>query len=250
MIRKALPLMVAAALAGILGLLTLAPLAAQTSGPSRGLPTGPVARGEKFTVTITDTGYGADKAIGQVVETLPAGFSYVEDSATKLLGHATKGTVRGKVDPDDSRIVTFTVVSVSSFTYEVMVGANVEDGDHTFSGAGGDDSVTVEGGAATTPPDMTTPVATSTPPDTTTPGGVSREFPAGPVAQGEKFTVTITDTGYGADQAVGQVEETLPAGFSYVDGSATKVVGHATKGVVRAQLTPPTAELSPSRWCR
>ena len=28
----------------------------------------------------------------------------------------------------DSRVVTFTVVSVSSFTYEVMVGSDVTDG--------------------------------------------------------------------------------------------------------------------------
>ena len=196
---------------------------AQQAGPSRDLPADPVAQGEKFTVTITDTGYGADRAIGQVVETLPAGFSYVDGSATKVVGHATKGVVRGTVDATDSRIVTFSVVSVESFTYEVMVGDSVGDGDHTFSGAGGDDTITVEGG-------------TTTPPDTTTPVGVSRELPTGPVAQGEKFTVTITDTGYGADEAIGQVVETLPAGFSYVDGSATKVVGHATKGVVRGRV--------------
>ena len=91
---------------------------------------------EKFTVTITDTGYGADRAIGQVVETLPAGFSYVDGSATKVVGHATKGVVRGTVDATDSRIVTFSVVSVESFTYEVMVGDSVGDGDHTFSGGG------------------------------------------------------------------------------------------------------------------
>ena len=215
--------------------LSLSSVFAQQAGPSRDLPADPVAQGEKFTVTITDTGYGADRAIGQVVETLPAGFSYVDGSATKVVGHATKGVVRGTVDATDSRIVTFSVVSVESFTYEVMVGDSVGDGDHTFSGAGGDDTITVEGGT-TTPPDMTpSPVAT-TPPDTTTPDGVSRELPTGPVAQGEKFTVTITDTGYGADRAIGQVVETLPAGFSYVDGSATKVVGHATKGVVRGTV--------------
>ena len=235
MIRKAFPLLlVVAGVIGLLGL-SLSSVFAQQAGPSRDLPTGPVAQGEKFTVTITDTGYGADRAIGQVVETLPAGFSYVDGSATKVVGHATKGVVRGTVDATDSRIVTFSVVSVESFTYEVMVGDSVGDGDHTFSGAGGDDTITVEGGT-TTPPDMTpSPVAT-TPPDTTTPVGVSRELPTGPVAQGEKFTVTITDTGYGADRAIGQVVETLPAGFSYVDGSATKVVGHATKGVVRGTV--------------
>ena len=209
--------------------LSLSSVFAQQAGPSRELLTGPVAQGEKFTVTITDTGYGADRAIGQVVETLPAGFSYVDGSATKVVGHATKGVVRGTVDATDSRIVTFSVVSVESFTYEVMVGDSVGDGDHTFSGADGDDTITVEGGT-------TTPPETTTPPDTTTPVGVSRELPTGPVAQGETFMVTITDTGYGADRAIGQVVETLPAGFSYVDGSATKVVGHATKGVVRGAV--------------
>ena len=232
MIRKAFPLLlVVAGVIGLLGL-SLSSVFAQQAGPSRELPTGPVAQGEKFTVTITDTGNGADRAIGQVVETLPAGFRYVDGSATKVVGHATKGVVRGTVDATDSRIVTFSVVSVESFTYEVMVGDSVGDGDHTFSGAGGDDTITVEGGT-TTPPDMTASPVATTPPDTTTPGGVSREVPTGPVAQGEKFTVTITDTGYGADRAIGQVVETLSAGFSYVDGSATKVVGHATKGVVR-----------------
>ena len=235
MIRKGFPLMlVVAGVIGLLGL-SLSSVFAQQAGPSRDLPADPVAQGEKFTVTITDTGYGADRAIGQVVETLPAGFSYVDGSATKVVGHATKGVVRGTVDATDSRIVTFSVVSVESFTYEVMVGDSVGDGDHTFSGAGGDDTITVEGGT-TTPPDMTASPVATTPPDTTTPGGVSRELPTGPVAQGEKFTVTITDTGYGADRAIGQVVETLPAGFSYVDGSATKVVGHATKGVVRGTV--------------
>ena len=235
MIRKAFPLLlVVAGVIGLLGL-SLSSVFAQQAGPSRDLPADPVAQGEKFTVTITDTGYGADRAIGQVVETLPAGFSYVDGSATKVVGHATKGVVRGTVDATDSRIVTFSVVSVESFTYEVMVGDSVGDGDHTFSGAGGDDTITVEGGT-TTPPDMTASPVATTPPDTTTPVGVSRELPTGPVAQGEKFTVTITDTGYGADRAIGQVVETLPAGFSYVDGSATKVVGHATKGVVRGTV--------------
>ena len=112
-----------------------------------------MAQGETFMVTITDTGYGADKAIGQVEERLPAGFSYVPDSATKVVGHATKGAVRGTGDAADSTIVNFTVISVESFTYEVMVGADVEDGDHIFSGVlkklsgdqtiGGDTTITV-----------------------------------------------------------------------------------------------------------
>ena len=223
LIRKVFPLSLVVAIAGLIGVLTLTAVVAQ-AGPSRELPTDPVSQGEKFMVTITDTGYGADKAIGQVEETLPTGFSYVPESATKVVGHATKGTVRGTVDAADSTVVRFTVVSVDSFTYEVMVGADVRDGEHTFSGAGGDATITVEGGTTTTPPDNTTP------------GGASRELPTDPVSQGEKFMVTITDTGYGADKAIGQVEETLPTGFSYVPESATKVVGHATKGTVRGTV--------------
>ena len=225
MIRKAFPLLLVAA--GVMGLLSLSSVIAQQAGPMRELPTDPVA--EKFTVTITNTGYGADKAIGQVVETLPpGGFSYVPDSATKLIGHPTKGIVSGAVDAADSTIVNFTVISVESFTYEVMVGGDVQDGDHTFpagGGVGGDATVTVEAGDDTT-----------TPPDTTTPGdGPMRELPTDPVA--EKFTVTITNTGYGADKAIGQVVETLPpGGFSYVPDSATKLIGHATKGTVRGTV--------------
>ena len=161
MIRKAFPLLlVVAGVIGLLGL-SLSSVFAQQAGPSRELLTGPVAQGEKFTVTITDTGYGADRAIGQVVETLPAGFSYVDGSATKVVGHATKGVVRGTVDATDSRIVTFSVVSVESFTYEVMVGDSVGDGDHTFSGAGGDDTITVEAGDDTTTEPTATPEPTA-----------------------------------------------------------------------------------------
>ena len=88
MIRKAFPLLlVVAGVVGLLGL-SLSSVFAQQAGPSRDLPAGPVAQGEKFTVTITNTGKGAEGDIGGVVERLPAGFSYVEDSATKVDGHA------------------------------------------------------------------------------------------------------------------------------------------------------------------
>ena len=142
MIRKAFPLLLVVTVAGVIGLLglSLSPVFAQQADPSRELPVDPVAQGETFMVTITDTGFGAVAAIGRVVETLPAGFSYVDGSATKVSGHA-QGVVRGTVDATDSRMVNFTVVSVESFTYEVMVGANVQDGDHTFSGAGGDATI-------------------------------------------------------------------------------------------------------------
>ena len=64
MIRKAFPLLlVVAGVIGLLGL-SLSSVFAQQAGPSRDLPANPVAQGEKFTVTITDTGYGADELLG------------------------------------------------------------------------------------------------------------------------------------------------------------------------------------------
>ena len=106
MIRKAFPLLLVVTVAGVIGLLglSLSPVFAQQAGPSRELPVDPVAQGETFMVTITDTGYGADKAIGQIVETLPAGFSYVDGSATKVIGHETKGEVRATVDPTTAQL--------------------------------------------------------------------------------------------------------------------------------------------------
>ena len=64
---------------GAVGLLSLSFVAAQEAGVSRSLPAGPVAPGDELEVTISNVGL-ADGA-GVAVETLPAGFSYVDDSA-------------------------------------------------------------------------------------------------------------------------------------------------------------------------
>jgi hypothetical protein len=86
-----------------------------------------VARDGEFPVTINNVGL-AD-GFGSVVETLPAGFSYVEDSAASTDANAV-------IDAEvDGQTVTFTVVGVDSFTYRVRVGSDVADGEHTFSGS-------------------------------------------------------------------------------------------------------------------
>ena len=218
MIRKALPMLVVVAVVGMVGLLGPSHVAAQQAGISRSLPEASVDPGDQFTVTINNVGF-AD-SFGQVVETLPLGFSYVT-------GSATDGSVDPPIadetaqSPSGQEVVTFTVVGLDSFRYEVLVGDDVQDGPHTFTGDAGQSSVTVEAGTTTTPPTATTtpPMATSTPPDTTTPGGISRSLPRDPVDPGDQFTVTINNVGF-AD-SFGQVVETLPLGFSYVTGSAT-----------------------------
>ena len=153
---------------------------------SRSLPAGPVSPDDELTVTISNVGL-AD-GFGEVVETLPSGFSYVTDSAMSTTANAA---ISG--DDSVSGEVTFTLVAVDSFTYKVTVGSNVGDGQHTFSGVleklsgtetiGGDTTIMV--GADTT----------TTPPDTTTPGAVSRSLPAGPMSPDDEFTVTINNVG-------------------------------------------------------
>ena len=215
---------------GAIGLLILSSVAAQEAGVSRSLPAGPVAPGDELEVTISNVGL-ADGA-GVAVETLPAGFSYVDDSAVVTNG-GSRGGISAVVSGDQT--VFFRLVSVDSFTYKVAVGSEVEEGQHTFSGVlqklsgdepiGGDDRLTVEAGATT--PEPETPTA---PPDTT-PGGVSRSLTAGPpvAAPGDELEVTISNVGL-ADGA-GVAVETLPAGFSYVDDSAVVTNGGSQAGI-------------------
>ena len=222
MIRKALPLLVIVAVAGMIGLLALSLVAAQQAGVSRSLPTGPVAPGDEFTVTINSVGL-AD-GFGSVVETLPAGFSYVEDSAASTDANAV-------IDAEvDGQAVTFTLVAVDSFTYTVTVGSDVADGPHIFSGVlkklSGDETIAdstvmVEAGTMPEPSPEPSPDPSPEP----TPGGLSRSLPAGPVAPGDEFTVTINNIGL-AD-GFGEVVETLPAGFSYVEDSAASTDANA-----------------------
>ena len=222
MIKRVVPHLVFVAVAvGLLGLITVA---AQTGSVSRSLPAGAVAPGDEFEVTINNVGL-AD-GFGTVVETLPAGFSYVAGSAASTTANATVDAIVS------GQVVEITVVAVDTLTYRVTVGSEVADGPHTFSGSLeklsgdddiGDSTVTVEAGTTTTPPAETT---TPEPSPTTTPTGVSRSLPAGSVASGDEFEVTINNVGL-AD-GFGTVVETLPAGFTYVDGSAASTTPNAT----------------------
>ena len=198
---------------------------------SRLLPTDAVAPDEEFVVTINNVGL-AD-GFGEVKETLPQGFSYVSNSAAS-------STFKAAIDDGDATtgVITFNLVAVNSFTYRVMVGSAVADGSHAFSGVleklsstttiAGDGSITVE--ASDTPDVPTTPV-----------GDASRVLPTSRVAQGTEFAVTINNVGL-AD-GIGQIEETLLAGFTYVDGSAASTTpnaaiddGDAVTGVITFSL--------------
>ena len=114
---------------------------------SRVLPTGRVAQGAEFAVTINNVGL-AD-GFGRIEETLDSGLTYVQDSAASTTPNAVIG------DGDAvTGVITFTLIGVDSFTYGVTVGADVADGPYVFSGLltklsgdpttiAGDSSVTV-----------------------------------------------------------------------------------------------------------
>ncbi len=117
--------------------------------------------GSEMTVTISAQGYGP---FGQVVETLPAGFSYVRSSLEA-----------GDVD-EEGRTIRFTLFGVSSFSYVVKVPRT--EGRYTFSGIiknsnreegaiAGDSQFRV--GPTPTPTPSPTPTATPTPSPTPTP---------------------------------------------------------------------------------
>ena len=154
-----------------------------------------ISPGGRLVVTITTSGFNA----GFIRETLPQGFSYVDDSVTP-------NDVRAGTDSGD---VIFTISGTSRFSYEVTASGTV--GGYIFAGSvmyldsnndrqsgggvGGDSRVAVS------------------------PEGISADRVISPtmVSPGGRLVVTITTSGFNA----GLIRETLPQGFSYVDDSVT-----------------------------
>ena len=147
-----------------------------------------VAPGDPVEVTIMARGYGS---FGQVVETLPAEFSYVSSS----LGEDAEesGLVATFTLLEDPKTFTYTVTAPSTSGRHTFRGI-VENSDFDSQPVGGDEVVTVE-----------QPSFSAT-----------RSFNPASVAPGDPVEVTIMARGYGS---FGQVVETLPAGFSYVSSS-------------------------------
>ena len=197
--------------AGMVGLLSPGPVDADQHSATRSFSgttvsgTTVVAGGE-LVVTIEVADYGP---VGQLVETLPAGFSYV----------STTSSYEPNVEGQE---VKFRLVGQTSFAYTVT--ASDTAGSYTFSGVvknedrderdvGGESDLTVEAAAAT-------PIPSPTPTETPTPQGLraTRSLPDAAVDVRSEFDVTIEVADYGA---VGQLVETLPAGFSYVSTTSS-----------------------------
>ena len=151
------------------------------------------ADGGEVTVTVRINGY---QGIGLVEETLPTGFTYVDGSAD--------------ITPtENGRKLSFPLVSETSFTYKVDTSSTA--GQHPFSGEltyGIDKTLVTVGG------DSSVEVQQAQQPSVSVTRSIS---PDSVPADGGEVTVTVRINGY---QGIGLVEETLPTGFTYVDGSA------------------------------
>ena len=162
MVRKALAVLaVAVAVVGAAGLLHATPVDATSHSAVRSFSAPWVLPGGRLEVTIAVSDYGG---FGQVVETLPSGFSY-EGSDLSEAAVAVEG-----------QTVAFTLLGDERFTYTVA--APSAEGSHSFSGVlldshrvdqavGGDSSIRV--GPAPTPTPTPEPTPTPTPEPTATP---------------------------------------------------------------------------------
>jgi len=147
-----------------------------------------VESGAEFDVTIATAGCGA---FGQVVETLPDGFTYVSVDPTTIGVEVAGNTA------------TFTFLGSETFTYTVEAPRELADTGFTFQGVVKDENRVAY--------DITDGQITVSAFET----GGTRDM-ASSADPEEELEVTISVAGCGA---FGQVVETLPSGFSYVDSS-------------------------------
>ena len=163
--------------------------------------------GGEVRVSISVMEYGQ---VGALVEVLPMGFVYVTGSAISTADDGSTDT--DVLVEDNGRKLTFTFLGgdVTSVAYTARA-MTAPAGSHPFSGelidddrrrheVGGATGITVRAG--------------------TMPGGpmAERSFSMMPAGPGAEVTVTVAASNYGP---IGVVMETLPAGFTYVDGSGS-----------------------------
>ena len=198
MSKKIVPLLLVIAIMGmtmgVVGLLRSDNVGASTHSATRSLPA-QVTPGGEVSVTIAVANYGR---FGGVAETIPAGFTYVDGSsnvAVEVSGRNLEFTLYGETS------VTYRVTAANTAGSHVFSGELIDDqGDR--SPVGGVSSVTVEATQTSTDADATRSLPTQ-------------------VAPGGEVSVTIAVANYGQ---FGGVAETIPAGFTYVDGSSNVAV--------------------------
>ena len=187
MVRKALAVLaVAVAIVGIAGLLHSAPVEATSHGAVRSFSASSVLPGGQLEVVMILTGYGG---LGQVVETLPAGFAYAGSDLSE-----SQVAVVGQT-------VTFTLLGEETFTYAVT--APAAEGSYVFSGIIKDvnkveasvvGASSIRVGPPPTPTPAPTPTPTPTPALTRAPTSTPWPLPAATATLAPTPTPTPTPT--------------------------------------------------------
>ena len=205
--KISVPLLLVAVLAGLafgaMSLLRSGTADAGSHGATRSFSATSVPAGGELDVTIVTRGSG----FGQVVETLPAGFTYVSS------------TLSESAVETDGQTVTFTLFPLAvEFTYKVTVSDMVKA--HEFNGVVRDQPAqgeTLDERPITGDSQVTVTTQSPPPPD----AGATRSFSPESVAPSGEVVVTINVANYGG---VGELVETLPDGFTYVSTTHGDVV--------------------------
>ena len=166
LIRTPLALLAVAGVAlGLAALLRLAPVEATTHRAERSFSAASILPGGRLEVTIVVAGYGR---VGQVVETLPAGFSYVGADLSEAAVIVEGQTVRfnllrgeGVTEAEEERF-TYTVTA-PSVEGPCSFSGFVVDEDRMGQGVGGASLLWVGAPATATPLPTPTPTVTPTP---------------------------------------------------------------------------------------
>ena len=177
-------------------------------------PVGPVSAGTNigFDLEVKNNGPGAASGV-TVTDTLPAGFSWTENSGSCAIGDGALG----------EKILTCTVGDLAddaTFTVTVTTPTDAADcavvSNRAWADAGNDDPVSDDASVTILCPDL---AITKTP------------NPVGPVTVGNNigFVIEVKNNGPGAASGV-TVTDTLPAGFSWTENSGSCAIGDGALG--------------------
>ncbi|MEA2000745.1 MAG: SdrD B-like domain-containing protein [Actinomycetota bacterium] len=188
---------------------------------------GEVQVGEETTFTVSVINQGPDAATGvTVTDTLPAGLTYVSDTAGGAFDPTTGVWTIGDlaVGESVSMALTVTVDEVGTFTNIAEVTtANEEDIDSTpGNGTDNDEDDWDDATVVATPEPPTSP-------DPIIDVELTKDVDPSEVTVGEETTFTVTVVNQGPDDATGVVvTDTLPAGLTYVSNTAGGAFDPAT----------------------
>jgi len=186
-----------------------------------GLPN-PVVAGQQLTYTLLVTNQGPSDASGvTVTDTLPSGVTYVSATTTQGTVAAAEGTVTVTLgDLDRGADATITIlVEVNPSARDELVNLAHVSGNETETNLENNDAEV----STTITPQINLTIAKTDSPD--------------PVLAGNQLTYQLLVTNEGPSDATGvTVTDTLPAGVSFVSGTASQGAVSASAGVVTASL--------------